>query len=78
MDKLVIRELYAYIAENEEGEGVIAWMTPEGNWKPCVGADMQRINSLKDEVKQISKKINKKIYLKKFSTVEILEVIDPD
>jgi hypothetical protein len=45
---MIITELYAFIAENESGkEGVMAWLTPEGVWLPMIGADMERVDSMR-------------------------------
>ena len=52
---LVIDAMYAFVAQGEEGEGVMGAMTGDGVMMPLVGADMKRILSLIPVADQISK-----------------------
>ncbi len=64
--KLVIEEMFAFVAENEEGEGIVGINGP-GGWTPLV--DMERINNLMPMAMEIGKDFDKKIVLKKFKLV---------
>ncbi len=70
-----ITELYAFIAEEgPDDEGIVA-MKIGDNWVPMVGADMDRIDSLKPIATKIANHYGKKITLAKFSTRTDVEVI---
>lgn len=73
---LRINELFAFIAEDGEGEGLAAFMTPTG-WMPMVGADPARIESLKERAREVAKLSGKRIRLCRYSVREELEVIEP-
>lgn len=49
-----IKELYAFIAKDKDGEGVMGLTTPDGPI-PMIGADVDRVNSLKPFADKISK-----------------------
>jgi len=44
-EKLKIEQIFAFVACNEEGEGVMGFKGEDG-WMPMVGADMKRVKSL--------------------------------
>jgi hypothetical protein len=68
-----ITELYAWIAtEPDGGEGVCAAATTEG-WLPMIGADMDRMRSLRPAAELAHKVNNAPIRLVRFSTREDLE-----
>lgn len=65
-----ITELYCWIVDEGDGdEGIPAVLTEMG-WMPLIGADMERIKSLKSEVKMIGNLSGKELVLKKFVLVE--------
>jgi len=77
-----IEEMYAFIVEDTgpDDEGVIAIQSMEGEgkrilWLPLVGADMARVNSLRDIAQGIGQKTGKKVTLAYFSNRQDLEVI---
>ena len=77
-----IEEMYAFITENSgpDDKGVIAIQTEPGDsgrrlWLPLVGADMARVNSLRDIAQGIGRQIGKKVTLVHFSNRQDLEVI---
>lgn len=76
MEKLVIDKMYAFIADNPEGEGVIGMHTPMG-WVPFVGADIARVESLRAHAEDIANKTGKEIKLVFFSERTEIEVIKP-
>lgn len=66
---LKIEELYAFIATDEEGEGIMGFQTV-GGMMPMVGADMDRVNSLKIIAEQIKKATGKPYEIRKFKVVK--------
>lgn len=84
-----IEEIFAYIAEDNgpEDEGVVATImggaslggvSVGGVSMPLIGADISRIDSLREIAKDIATKSGKTIRLCKFSVREIVEVIEPE
>ena len=73
-----IDEMYAYISTDadENDEGIVGFHTGK-EWIPCVGADMDRMNSLRPMAEMIATKENMTLLLVKFSTRTELEVIEP-
>jgi hypothetical protein len=76
--RLVIEKMFAFIAEDEEGEGVCGFQDPvTGDWAPMVGADMKRIESLTPIAQHISNESKKKIRLVLFSERREIRLIQP-
>lgn len=72
-----ILRLYAYLAEEgPDDEGVVA-MKVGDTWVPMMGADMKRMESLRDIAQGISTATGKKIILAKFQARTDYEVIRP-
>ena len=71
-----INTIYAFIATEEgpDDEGVVAALISDV-WIPLVGADKERVESLKPIAKKIGQVTKKKITLAKFKVREDLEVI---
>jgi hypothetical protein len=67
-----ITEMFAFVAEDSLGEGVVGMRMPTGVWIPPVGADMDRVESLKIYARQIAKESGQKIRLIKLTTREDL------
>ena len=65
MAKLKIEKMYAFVAENEDGEGIMAFKSNNG-WMPMVGADFKRIESLLPIAKELSKASDKKFRILQF------------
>ena len=81
MKKQIITEMYAFVAEESPGdEGVIGMtlnMPGVGpSFTPLVGADMDRVESLRPHAIQIGKMTGKKIRLKKFKLVDEEDVTE--
>jgi hypothetical protein len=70
-----IDELFAFVAEDAEGEGIIG-ITVDGVFFPLVGADMDRIDSLMPIAKQIGETYNKSVKLLRFSKRSLMEEFD--
>lgn len=73
--KLKIDEMFAFVAENPDGEGVMG-IRQDGAWLPLVGADMARIASLKPMVEKIARESGVLVKLVKFSVRTELETIN--
>ncbi len=73
MSKLKITELYAWVCTDKDGdEGLLAFQH-KGIMMPMVGADRDRIESLRSTAIDIAKLESVPLKLMKFSTAEILE-----
>lgn len=79
-NKLRIKEIFAFVSEDEHGdEGICAFSTPAG-MMPMIGADPERIEDLRPIAKLLAGQkqfTNKGIKLIKFTVREDLEVIQP-
>lgn len=76
--KLRIEEIYAYVAVDDEGEGITAYLSPEnGHWMPMVGADMDRMKSLAPVAQQLADKGDRPIKLIRYATRSELETLLP-
>lgn len=73
---LRIDELYAFVASDEEGEGLTAFLTDSG-WMPMVAADRTRVDSLWAQAKRIARESGRKITLCRFTVREEIGVIEP-
>jgi hypothetical protein len=64
----VINELYAFVSVDPEDddEGVIAFQTDDG-WMPMIGADMERVESLKAIADQMVEELGIKYEIRYFS-----------
>lgn len=66
----IITEMYAFCAEEKPGdEGVIGFIAPAGNWVPLVGADMTRVEELREIACAVRDEIGYRVKLKKFKLV---------
>lgn len=63
-----IKELYAFCAVDKDGEGIVGMITPSGGM-PMVGADMARMESFRQYVKDLQKATGRKVKLKRFKLV---------
>jgi hypothetical protein len=74
---LRIDEVFVFIAKDVDGEGVPAFMTPDGMMLPMVCADKARVDSLREMAKRMVRETRNKITLCRFSLREEIEVIEP-
>lgn len=74
MKKLKIEAFYAFVANDEKGEGLIG-MEINGSWIPFVAADEDRINSLRPLAIDIAKRSRRTVRLLKFSERTQVEII---
>lgn len=76
----VISEVWAWISSNEEGEGVLAvrvLMDGELTWMPLIGADAERMNSLRPQAIKIANERQITVKLIHLTTREDLETYGP-
>lgn len=71
-----IEAMYAFISvdKDPDDEGVVAAKIG-ATWMPLVGADQERVKSLRPIAKRIAQATKKKVILVKFHVREELEVI---
>ena len=72
-----ITEMFAFVMadKNEDDEGVIGFYSAQaGGWVPMVGADVDRVKSLKKEADRISTQVGKPYKILKFKLVEEIEI----
>jgi hypothetical protein len=74
---LRIDEIYVFIAQDTDGEGLPAFLAPNGMFMPLVCADKARVDSLREKAKEIAAQTGNKITLCRFSVREEIEVIEP-
>jgi len=75
--KKVIEELFAYCAEDVEGEDLMEGLigfAMDGQWIPLIGADMERVEALRSIAIKIGEQSGKKIVIKKFKLVSTEDV----
>lgn len=73
--EFIIKEVFAFTTIDEDGtEGVIGFRSPDGQWMPLVGADMERVESLMPIAKSIGEVHNKRIFLKRFELKDSEEI----
>lgn len=77
-----IETMYAYISHGDgpDDEGVTAYLrgTPlSSQWVPMVGADRERMDSLRAVAQKMADKARQKITLAKFTVRTDLETIEP-
>ena len=73
---LEIKEMYAFIAEDEEGEGLAAFLRDD-IWMPLVGADAARVDNLRIFAQTVADQSGRRITLARFTVRTDLEVIEP-
>ncbi len=73
-----IEAIYAFISidEGPEDEGIVATRIGD-TWMPLVGADMDRVESLKPLAVGVARLTGKRIVLARFGVREDLEEIAP-
>jgi hypothetical protein len=74
----VISEILAYICEDEEGEGIPAFRGPNDVWIPLVGADIERMKSMRPFALGVASAQNKTIKVARFVQRVEIDVITPE
>lgn len=75
---LSIDAMYAFIAVDEDGEGVTAFQSPKMGWIPMVAADKDRVDSLRPIAQGIATQTGQRIVLAKFEQRTDLEILEPE
>jgi hypothetical protein len=74
-----VQSIYAWVTldDGDGNEGVLGFRTKDG-WMPAIGADRDRVESLRFVcLEAIAAGHANAIELRRFSTMEVLETIDP-
>jgi hypothetical protein len=73
---LSIDRLFAYVATDDDGEGVAAYQI-DGQWMPLVGADEERMRSLKPVAQLVADQSGKRLALVRFEARTDEDYIEP-
>lgn len=73
-NKFKITELWAFVADDEGGEGLVAEQL-NGLWMPYVCSDAARVKSLLDRARHIQNETGKKVKLMHFKLDDVQENI---
>lgn len=77
MSQLRIDSIYAYTVIDRDGtEGIISWSSPVGQM-PLVGADRERMASLRPIAQQVATQMGLPVSMAHFSQRTVLEVLEP-
>jgi hypothetical protein len=77
-----IQTLTAYVAIDpaDNSEGIIGQLMPDGvggmSWMPFIGADEDRIRSMRPMAERLARDLAREVKLVRFSTREDVETID--
>ncbi len=77
---LHINEIWAWVSVDEEGEGILsvqALIDGELTWMPLVGADQERMDSLRAQAVRIAERERRTVKLIHLSVRTDLETIEP-
>jgi len=73
-----ITELWAYVlADKDENDEGVPAMQAGGAWRPLVGADRARAESLRPAAQRIAREYDKPLKLVRSTGLEVVEVIQP-
>lgn len=76
-EKNVVNEMYCFVAENDQGEGIMGFRSHQG-WVPMVGMDMARVKALYPIAKQVSAAAKCEFKVLKFSNREDITELTKD
>jgi hypothetical protein len=73
---LTIDRIYAFVTKDKDGhEGIMAYMTDQG-WMPMVGADMDRVESLKPQADKIAKISGMEYEIREFNNFDFTKLAE--
>jgi hypothetical protein len=73
-----IRSLWAWVTiDDDDDESIPGARLPTGDWLPLIGADEERLRSLRPRVEAIARQLGRPISLVRFTERELIEVLDP-
>jgi hypothetical protein len=75
-DPHIVTELYAFIATEDQGEGIPA-VQLSGMMMPLVGADAARVESLRQLAQQVADNTGRTLTLARFAVRENMATITP-
>lgn len=76
--QLRIEQMFAYVVmDDDDTEGVPAFLTPDGTMLPMVGADMAKAEMLAGKAQEFATALGKPITLVRFTVREEVRVIQP-
>lgn len=76
--QLRIDEMFAFVVVDDDGtEGIPAATLPSGMMFPLVGADMDRVESLRPAAETMAASLGKRVEVVRFTTREHVEWIEP-
>lgn len=78
MTKPRVDQLFAFLADDDRGEGLVQWGFPGIGTAPLVGADLARIESLRRFAQAIANERGKPVTLAFFSERRDVETILPE
>ena len=74
----LITELWAWVCtEKDGGEGIPAFDLGKGMVMPLVGADRERVESLRPYAENVVNEMGLPVKLMKFSNMEVIKLIEP-
>ena len=74
-DKHIIKRMFVFVSEGEDGEGICAFKTSDG-WMPMVASDTERVSGLMPHAQMIANTTGKKITLCEFGCrIEVTEIL---
>lgn len=72
-----IEELYAFVAENADGEGITAHFDPQQGWLPMIVSRREVVDALREVAQDMATRDGLRIKLVRFSVRTELETIEP-
>jgi hypothetical protein len=66
----IITELYTYAVDDGDGDEGIPAVLLEGSWWPLLGANMERVKTMREHVAFVAQLSAKKMTFKKFVLVD--------
>jgi len=74
-----IEKIVAFTSIDEDDEeGVCAFLAPNGTWMPLIGADEERITSLRIKAQEVATMTQRPVQLRRFTESEVIETIEPE
>lgn len=74
-----ITELWAYVSldDGDNNEGIVGYQTPMG-MVPAIGADKDRVQSLRPLMESLASQLSHPIELRRFATMTVVDTIGGD
>lgn len=74
---LRIESMYAFVTvdPDDDTEGIIGFSSPDGQWLPMVGADMERVEQLRPIATSIARQTGREVRVVHFTERVEVEVL---